>query len=177
MSEVTRERQAAAGGDAEQSTSTEQAKETVQQVAGEGQQEVVGKAQEVRSQAADGVRKQLDSRSTQAGEQVSATAGAMRRVGEELRQEGRDATAGYATQAAEPLERLGRYLSEADGDRLLSDAERFVRQRPWVAVLGGATVGFFVARFIKASGTNGHRQAIPAARQTTGEDSDGQSTL
>lgn len=159
------EREALARVDAEQS-STEQATEKVQQATGQVQQQVGEKARQVRSQAADGVRQQLDSRSTQAGEQVSASAGAMRRVSEQLRQEGQETTARYATQAAEPLERLGRYLTEADGDRILNDAERFARQRPWVTVLGGATLGFFVARFIKASNPDGGRHALPSAGQT-----------
>ena len=58
-----------------------------------------------------------------------------------------------AESAAEPVERLGRYLTEADGERLLRDAEQFARRRPRVAVVGGATLGFLVARFIKASNT------------------------
>ena len=39
--------------------------------------------------------------------------------------------------------------SDADGHRLLRDAEQFARRRPWVAVMGGATLGFLVARFIE----------------------------
>jgi ElaB/YqjD/DUF883 family membrane-anchored ribosome-binding protein len=136
----------------EQST-TDQAKEKAQEAASQVQQQVGQKAQQVRGQASDTIRQQLDSRSTQAGEQVSATADALRRVGGQLRQEGNATPAQYAERAAEPVERLGRYLTDADGNRILSDAEQFARRRPWVTVLGGATLGFFVARFIKASGT------------------------
>jgi hypothetical protein len=148
MSETTQAPPAAG----EQST-TEQAKEKVQDAAGQVQQQVGEKAQEVRGQAADSIRQQLDSRSTQAGDQVSATADALRRAGGQLRQEGNGMPAQYVERAAEPVERLGRYLAQADGDRILRDAEQFARRRPSLAVLGGATLGFFVARFIKASGT------------------------
>lgn len=136
----------------EQST-TEQAKEKVQETAGQVQAQVGQKAQEVRGQTAQTIRQQLDSRSTQAGEQVTATADALRRVSGQLRQEGNATPAQYAERAAEPVERLGRYLTESNGERILRDAEQFARRRPWVTVLGGATLGFFVARFIKASGT------------------------
>lgn len=137
----------------EEQSTTEQAKEKVQETAGQVQQQVGEKAQQVRGQAAETIRQQLDSQSTRAGEQVSATADALRRVGEQLRQEGNAAPAQYTDRAVQPVERLGRYLTDADGDRILRDAEQFARRRPWVAVLGGATLGFLVARFIKASST------------------------
>ncbi|HEX7255546.1 MAG TPA: hypothetical protein VF236_06420 [Gaiellaceae bacterium] len=151
MSEITQERRGRAGG--EEQSATEQAKQKVQAATGEVQQQVGEKAQELRTQAGEGIRQQLDGRSTQAGEQISSTADALRRVGGQLREEGNTTPAQYAEKAAEPVERLGRYLTEADGERLLRDAEQFARRRPWVAVLGGATLGFLAARFIKASST------------------------
>lgn len=177
MSEMTRERQAPATIDAEQST-TDQAKEKMHEAAGQAQQQVGQKAQEVRGQAAEGIKQQLDSRSTQAGEQVSATADALRKVGEQLKQDGQEAPARYARQAAQPVERLGRYLTDADGERILQDAEQFARRRPWVTAVGGVALGFVVARFIKASSTSGgqpqlHRrqggQAALPTGGTTGE--------
>jgi len=176
MSEMIQERQAPPGTGAEQST-TEQAKEKVQEAAGQVQQQVGEKAQQMRGQAAEGIRQQLDSRSTQAGEQVSATAEALRRVGSQLRQDGNGTPAQYAEKAAEPVERLGRYLTEADGNKILGDAEQFARQRPWVTAIGGATIGFLIARFIKASNpSQGGHQALPPAGSTgTNRSADGQS--
>ncbi len=147
MTEVT---QAPPAAGEEQST-TAQAKEKVQEAAGQMQQQVGDKAQHLRGQAADAITQQVDSRSTHAGQQVSATADALRRVAGQLRQEGNAGPAKYAEQAAEPVQRLGHYLTEADGQRILRDAERFAQRQPWLTVLGGATLGFFVARFIKAS--------------------------
>jgi len=161
MTELRQERRAPADGQEEQST-TEQAKQKVQETGGEVSQQVGQKTQELRAQAGEGIRRQLDGRSTQAGEEVTTTADALRRVGDQLRQEGKTEAAQYAERAAKPVERLGRYLTEADGDRLLRDAEQLARRRPWVAVLGGATVGFLVARFIKASGP-GDAAARPSA--------------
>lgn len=152
MTEIKQERRGPADGQEEQST-TEQAKQKVQETGGEVSQQVGQKTQELRAQAGEGIRRQLDDRSTEAGEEVTTTADAIRRVGDQLRQEGKTGTARYAERAAQPVERLGRYLTEADGDRLLRDAEQFARRRPWVAVIGGATLGFLVARFIKASNT------------------------
>lgn len=150
MTDMTQERRAPADGQKEQST-TEQAMQKVQETGGEVRQQMGEKVQELRTQAGEGIRGQLDDRSTKAGEEVTTTADALRRVGHHLRQEGKTETAQYAERAAQPVERLGQYLTGADGDRLLRDAEQFARRRPWVAVMGGATLGFLVARFIKAS--------------------------
>ena len=151
MTEITHERRAPADG--QKQSTTEQAMQKVQETGGEVRQQMGEKAQELRTQAGEGIRRQLDDRSTEAGGQVTTTADALRRVGDQLRQEGKTGTAQYAERAAQPVERLGQYLTEADGDRLLRDAEQFARRRPWVAVMGGATLGFLVARFIKASNT------------------------
>lgn len=46
---------------------------------------------------------------------------------------------------------MGGYLTEADADRMLRDAEDFGRRQP-MAVLGiGLAVGFVASRFLKAS--------------------------
>ena len=152
---MTGVKQTAEGGAAgsEQST-TEQAKERVQETA----QQVGEKAQEVRGQAGERVRKELDTRSSQAGEQVSATAEAIRRVGEQLHEEGNHGVAKYADQVAERVERLGSYLSQANADHVLHDLEGFARRQPWLVAFGGAAAGFLASRFVKASSANRYRE-------------------
>ena len=61
-------------------TSTEQAKEKVQETAEQVQQ----KAVEVKGEAGARVRRELDTRSTEAGTQLGQTAEAMRRTGDQL---------------------------------------------------------------------------------------------
>jgi ElaB/YqjD/DUF883 family membrane-anchored ribosome-binding protein len=153
---MTNVEQAAVGGvsGSDQSTA-EQAKERV----AESAQQVGEKAQEMRSQAGERVREQLDTRSTQAGEQMTTTAEAVRRVGEQLRSEGNPGPARYADQVADRAERLGRYLTQSDADKLLRDVEDFARRQPWLAVVGGATIGFLASRFVKASSVNRYRQS------------------
>jgi ElaB/YqjD/DUF883 family membrane-anchored ribosome-binding protein len=139
--------------DSEQSA-TNEARERVHETA----QQMGQKAQEVRSQAGDRLRDELDSRSRQAGEQVSSTAGAIRRVGEQLREDGNPGVAKYADQVAERVERLGRYLSQSSADGILHDAESFARRQPWLVALGGAAVGFLASRFVKASSANRYQR-------------------
>jgi hypothetical protein len=117
---------------------------------------------EVREQAADQARRatgkareqiraQVDERSTQAGQQVSRQADDVRTVGEELRNQGKDGPARIADQVAERTERVGTWLRESDGDRILSDVEDFGRRNPWAVAAGGVAIGFVASRLLKAS--------------------------
>jgi hypothetical protein len=68
-----------------------------------------------------------------------------------MRGEQQQSQAKLLDQVAERAERVGRYLGEADGDRLLRDVERMARSRPWVGAGAGMVLGFLAARFVKAS--------------------------
>jgi ElaB/YqjD/DUF883 family membrane-anchored ribosome-binding protein len=136
--------------ESENQGSVAQAQDKAQDV----KEQAAEKAQEVKQQAGDRVREQVDTRSTQAGEQVATTADAIRRVGEQLRSDGNHGQARYADQVADRADRVGRYLTQADADRMLGDIERFARRQPWLAVVGGAALGFLASRFVKASSAN-----------------------
>jgi ElaB/YqjD/DUF883 family membrane-anchored ribosome-binding protein len=137
---------------------TEQVKERVQDVAGQA-----------KGQTREQLRTQINQRSTQAGEQVSSASTAMRRTSENLRSEGSDAAAKVLDGLAERGERLGSYLSRADGDQILRDVENVARKQPWLFVGGSAVVGFLASRLMKASsstryqGTGGGTGSYPYA--------------
>jgi hypothetical protein len=131
-----------------------QATDKAQEVAGQAKE----KAQEAAGQAKSRVQDQLDQRSTEAGKQVSSTASDLRTVGESLREQGKDGPAKLADQAAERSERLGSYLTEADGERLLHDVEDFARKQPWAVVAGGLALGFAASRVLKASSSQRYQQ-------------------
>jgi len=126
------------------------AQEKASQVAGTVQDQ----AQQVAGQARGVLRSQVDQRSTQAGQTVSATAHDVRAVAEQLRGQGKDAPARLAEQAADRIQGIGSYLERADGDRILNDIEDLARRQPWTVMLGGLAVGFAASRFLKASSTN-----------------------
>src|SRR5687768_18490392 len=88
------------------------ATEKTKEMAGQMQE----KAAELKGAAGSRIREQLDDRSTQVGEQMSSVATAMRRTGEQLRSEGSETPARYVDGIGERVERLGSYLTEADGD-------------------------------------------------------------
>jgi ElaB/YqjD/DUF883 family membrane-anchored ribosome-binding protein len=141
-------------------------------------EEVAGKAQEQVGTAKDKARVQLrdqvDQRSTQAGERVRSAAGDARSVAEELRKQGSETPARYAEQAADQVERVGDWLRDSDGDRILGDVEDFARRNPWGVAVAGLALGFVAARMLKASSaeryerTTGARPPLPSTGARVG---------
>jgi hypothetical protein len=125
----------------------DQVKDKATEVAGQAQE----KAQQAAGQARDQVRSQIDQRSTDAGQKVSAQGSDLRAVGDQLREQGKDGPAKLADQAAHHVERAGSWLSESDADKILHDVEDAARQNPWAVVAGGIALGFAASRFLKAS--------------------------
>jgi hypothetical protein len=142
MTEPTYEPASATGG-----STTEQVKDQVRDKAQAAQQTAQGALGQARSR----LRDQADQRSTQAGDQVHATAKDLRGVAEQLRDQGRDTPARVAEQVADRAEAFGSYLRDADGERLLRDVEDFARRQPWLIAAGALALGFATSRFLKAS--------------------------
>jgi hypothetical protein len=141
MSDVTTE------PDRSSMSATEQVKERV----GEGAQQIQEKASDTKAQTGGRLRKHIDTRSTETGNQMTATASALRRTAKQLRGDQHEPQARVLEQIADRAERLGRYLTDADADRLLRDVERNGRRRPWLVAGGSLVLGFLAARFTKAS--------------------------
>lgn len=120
------------------------------QVAGQAQE----KAHETTAKAQGMLREQVDQRSTQAGEKVTGTAGDLRSIGAELRNQGKEAPAKFAEKAAERTEQVGSYLTESSSEKLLADVEDMGRRQPLAMLAGGVAVGLVAARFLKASSRN-----------------------
>jgi hypothetical protein len=103
---------------------------------------------------------QLDERSTQLGTTVSATAGDLHRIADELRAgETVSGSADFAERGADFVDRIGTYLTAADGERLIHDAENFARQRPWAVATAALVAGFAASRILKASSKERYRDA------------------
>jgi hypothetical protein len=118
-------------------------------------QEAAGQAKE---KAGSQLRAQVDRRSTDAGHRLGGYASDVRSVGEQLREQGKDQPAKLAEQAADRAERLGRYLTDSDPDRILGDVEDFGRRRPWAVIAGGLALGLVASRLLNASASDRYRQ-------------------
>lgn len=130
-----------------------QAQEKAKEVASQAQD----KAKEAAGQARGRVSEQVDTRSTQLGQRVKSTAGDARTVVDELRKQGKEAPAKYVEQAADRVEKVGGYLEQSDGDRILGDVENFARRNPWAVATGGLLLGFAASRMLKASSSDRYR--------------------
>jgi hypothetical protein len=139
-----------------------EAQEKAQEVAGEAQE----KARDAAGKAQETMRRQVDQRTSQAGEQVTGTAQDLRSVGEELRKQGKDTPAKLADRAAEQTEKVGSYMKEKGPDEMLHDVEDFGRQRPLAVLAGGLALGVVAARFLKASSRNRYQERSDGARPT-----------
>ena len=109
-----------------------------------------------RAEGTGGAASQVDTRSTQAGEQAQSLAETLRQTASQLRQTGdgqKTRYAGIADQGADRLERVGGYLTESDAEELLSKVEEVARRQPWLVVGTGLILGIATARFLKASST------------------------
>ncbi|HET7455035.1 MAG TPA: hypothetical protein VFJ76_05900 [Solirubrobacterales bacterium] len=141
-----------------------EAQDKAQEVAGEAQE----KARDAAGKAQENVRRQVDQRSTEAGEKVTGTAEDLRSVGEELRKQGKDTPAKLADRAAEETEKVGSYLKDKGPDEMLHDVEDLGRRRPWAVLAGGMALGIVAARFLKASSRDRYQQrsGLNGARPT-----------
>ena len=152
-------------------SATDNAKQQVREQAEVAQEKLKGGAQEAQAR----VREQVDQRSTQAAEQVSATAEALRTTSRQLREQGQDAPAHVAEKVAHHAERLGGYLSDSSADRILADLEDFGRRQPMAVAGIGIVAGFMASRFLKASSRGRYQgratsaPTIPVASPPVGE--------
>jgi vacuolar-type H+-ATPase subunit H len=125
----------------------EQVKEKAQQVV-EQAKETASSAKE---QVGDRLSRLVQDRSTETGEQAIRIADSIRQSVGSMREQGQDAPARMAEQAADRVQALGLYLRDNDGDHILRDVEDFARRQPLAVAAGAFALGFLGARFLKAS--------------------------
>lgn len=98
------------------------------------------------------VTKQIETRSADSGRRIKATAQTLRTVAEELRNDPTtNPAADLAERGAEMIDRIGTYFEETDFATMVSDAETFSRQQPWVVAAAGLAAGILASRLVKAT--------------------------
>lgn len=122
-----------------------------QSVVSQAQEKVQERAHEARGAIGRTVRDQVDSRSSQAGDQLREVAEALSQTSQGLRSQGKDAPAKVIDGMTDRAQQVASYLSGSDPDRILRDAEDFARRNPWVVIGGGLFVGLIASRLLKAS--------------------------
>jgi ElaB/YqjD/DUF883 family membrane-anchored ribosome-binding protein len=139
-----------------------QAKETGSELVTQAKEQLGAKTAEVRDDAAFQLREQVEQRSVQAGDQIHAVGQALRAGVDELRTDGKGASADVVEVLARRADDLGAYLQSTNADRILDDIESFARRRPWLTAGAAAVAGFVASRVVKASSDRRYERSSSA---------------
>lgn len=95
---------------------------------------------------------QIEARSVESGRRIRSTAQTIRTVAQELRNDPTTSVgADLAERGAEVVDRIGTYVEETPLTEMISDAERFGRQQPWVVASIGLGIGMLASRLVKST--------------------------
>ena len=119
---------------------------------GSTRDKVRGKAAEVAGLAKEKIADQYDQKKDRAMNEVEHLASALRRAGENLRDEGNSSIgAAVLSRVAGRLESVGSSMEGKDLDGLMRDVERLARRNPAAFIGGAMLLGFAASRFLKSS--------------------------
>jgi len=91
-------------------------------------------------------------------ETVNGISRALHEASKSLHDQHYEDTARFVDKSAEQVDSFSTRLRDRDADRMISDTEDYVRQRPAFSIGGALAAGFLAARFVKsgASETGRH---------------------
>ncbi|HLX26677.1 MAG TPA: hypothetical protein VKR05_06765 [Candidatus Cybelea sp.] len=96
--------------------------------------------------------KQFEARSSDSGKRIRSTAETIRSVADQLRSDPNTSMAAdFAERGADVIDRIGVYVEQTPLDQMMSDAERFSRQNPWVVATAGLAAGILASRLVKST--------------------------
>jgi ElaB/YqjD/DUF883 family membrane-anchored ribosome-binding protein len=104
------------------------------------------KAEELKEKAV----RRTDELTSRMGGRIETLARALRRAGEDMRNDGESRFAEMSDRAASRVERFGSYLENKDPHAMMSDIERSAREHPAYFVAGTFAVGLLIGRFLRA---------------------------
>jgi hypothetical protein len=102
------------------------------------------------SRARGWMQREADERTSAMASRAKTIADAMRQTSSKLQEDGQDQSARMTEAIADRVERVAGYLDQADGERLLNDAQDFTRRNRWAVTAAGLVVGFAASRFVRA---------------------------
>ena len=119
-----------------------------------------GVAERVADTAQREVGTKVDSGLGRAGEILEQLAVAVRKGGEDMREQ-QPQIAGFADTAASQVDKAAEFVRETDFKGLIREAEGFARRQPAVFLGGALALGLLAARFLKASPETGSGASSP----------------
>jgi hypothetical protein len=134
---------------------TEHAKQRAKEKGSELREAAGQKAEELKERA---VRK-TDEITSRTGGRMEMLARALRRAGDDIRNEGEPRMADMTNRAASRVERFGTYLTGQNPHEMMEDLERSAREHPAYFVAGSFAVGLLIGRFLRAGEPSVHEEA------------------
>jgi hypothetical protein len=112
---------------------------------------VVDQAKSTFRDARDRAGSSLNDGRRRAAEQMGGIGGALRRTGEQLRNEDQARFADVADSVGRQIDRAADYLRDSDGRTITRDIESLARRQPALVFAGAFALGLVAARFLKSS--------------------------
>ena len=125
---------------------TARAKQRTKEKTAELKETAGHKAEELKQRAAQ----RTDEITTRMGGRIETVARALRRAGEDMRNEGEPRFADMTDRAASRVERFGSYLEDRNSRAMISDLEHSARSHPAYFVAGSFAVGLLLGRFLRS---------------------------
>lgn len=119
---------------------------------GAGLREMTGQwVEKASDQARQQIMNRLSGQKDMVAERLVNLGGMVRRATDGIRDQAPELAVDYMSRAADRVERLSEYLMDADVERMLGDAEVFIRRNPGPVLAGSIALGFIAGRFLKSS--------------------------
>ncbi|MFB3926624.1 MAG: hypothetical protein ACE14T_11280 [Syntrophales bacterium] len=119
-----------------------------------------GKVQQVKEKVRREAKSILVTRKGRASEHLEKIAQALKKTGQQLREQDLASVAWHAERAAENIERVSRLIRHKDVDELIAKTEDMTRRRPVLLLAGAFALGFLLARMAMASQTPPRQPAV-----------------
>jgi ElaB/YqjD/DUF883 family membrane-anchored ribosome-binding protein len=135
-------------GDARSSVreKTERVKQRAKEMSTELKETAGQKAEELKERAVH----KTDELTSRAGGRMETIARALRRAGDDMRNEGEPQIADMTDRAASRIERFGSYLEGHDTHAMIGDLERSAKDHPAYFVAATFAVGLLIGRFLRS---------------------------
>ena len=108
-------------------------------------------AQNLIDRAEQQARSKINATQKDVGLTLSSVASTLMSSSTQLRDEQQNAAGEYVGKAAEQIDRLARYIQNADPNEVADNVRNFARQRPAVFIGAAFALGVIGARFLKSS--------------------------
>jgi hypothetical protein len=126
-----------------------------------------GVAERVADTAQRQVGTQVNSGLSRAGDMLEQVANAVRKGGEDMREQ-QPQIAGFADTAAGQVDKAAQFVRQTDFQGLIREAEGFARRQPAVFLGGALALGLVASRFLKAAPEDGSSRSSRGYRSSYG---------